>query len=186
MHLRTHDYLYNNRSKLLLILVLLGISLLTTGCIAKSGSNAPIDWAAEMHYTQSIKSQEPPRLYSPEGAVPTTGRELIRSKEEYASLKNPVSQTEENAAVGAELYRINRSMCHGSLAQGDGRVGEYLKQYGYIAPHNHTEHATVDKTAAELADILADGSNVMPKFRQLLTEDERWLIINHVRNLQGK
>jgi hypothetical protein len=188
MHFRNkiQSYISIKNSRLLFLTILLVASLLATGCVAPSGSNAPIDWAAEMHYTQSFRSQEPPRLYGPDRAVPTTGREIIRSKDEYALLTNPMPENEINAKEGAELFRINCSMCHGSLAKGDGQVGKYLELYDYLTPPNLTDQATTNKSDGELAEILANGIYVMPSFRNLLKEDERWLIISHVRSLQGR
>ena len=81
----------------LLALAALALIIAASGCLAKSGTYAPIDWAAEMHYTQTYRPQEPPRLDSPPGAVPfkfagdarALTREPHYDAEDYADADQP-------------------------------------------------------------------------------------------------
>ena len=92
----------------LLAVAALALIIAASGCLAKSGTYAPIDWAAEMHYTQTYRPQEPPRLDSPPGAVPfkfaDDARALTREPhydaEDYATLTNP-REGEAGSAPGA-------------------------------------------------------------------------------------
>lgn len=171
--------------RLALVMALTALALVAAGCVPKSGSNAPLDWAAEMHYSQTARSQEPPRLAAPAGAVPVTGREVGRSLVEWAGVPNPVPDTPQALALGAELYRVNCAMCHGLEGRGDGPMAPILQQSNYIAPPDLTGPVTTAKTDGDLFGIVTNGIVVMPKFRQLLTPEERWLIVHHVRALQG-
>ena len=177
-------------------LTAIALLLLASGCLAKSGSYAPIDWAAEMHYTQTYRPQEPPRLDSPPGAVPFKfagdERTLTRAPHvdpaDFTSLVNPRAGEAAPGTAGydqaVELYRWNCSHCHGMDGQGDGRVNEFLTAYSYVPVPNLADDATVEKTDGDIYGILTDGVLVMPAFRNLLSAEDRWLLVDYVRQLQ--
>lgn len=181
---------------LLLAVAAIALLALASGCLAKSGSYAPIDWAAEMHYTQTYRAQEPPRLDSPPGAVPykfpddtrVLTREPFVDPSDYTSLVNPragEAASGPGAAHAAELYRWNCSHCHGMEGAGDGRVNAFLEAYSYVPVPNLADEATVEKTDGDIYGILADGVVVMPSFRNLLSAEDRWLLVDYVRQLQA-
>lgn len=183
-------------SKSLLGAALLLFAVVAAGCLAKSGTYAPIDWAAEMHYSQSYRVQESPRLTSPIGAVPfkfaSDTRELTREPAigpgDYTDLVNPIIRTpvmNAPGSAGAELFRVNCSMCHGAEGLGDGRVSAFLLAYGYISAPNLTLDGTRAKTDGDLYGILTNGINVMPTFQNLLSPRDRWLLVDYIRQLQG-
>ena len=178
------------------VLLLFGILVLVTAgtsCLAKSGTYAPIDWAAEMHYNQSYRAQEPPRLASPSGAVPfkftsdtrAFTREPAISPAEYTDLTDPVTRSAASSPAAAELFRVNCSMCHGTEGLGDGRVSVFLKAYDYVAAPDLTADGTVAKSDGDIYGILTNGINVMPTFKNLLSPSDRWLLVNYIRELQG-
>ena len=169
----------------LLPLALAAFSLALMGCVAKTGTYAPLDWAAEMHYAASYRSQEPPRLTSPDGAVPITGREVVFTDAAYSAMPNPVARTTESAARGKELYRVNCSFCHGPVGMGDGDVGKLLG-----AP-NVTVEPTASRPPGQLFQLISQGGNAktlagMPRFRSMLSVEDRWLLVDHVMSLQGR
>lgn len=168
--------------------ILLGIFVLTlfTGCLAKTGTHAPIDVFAEMHYSQSHRSQEPPRLQNPSGSVPIGGTDVELTLAEYKSLKNPIEMEPENSEIGVDLFRVNCSMCHGPLGKGDGPVGYKIAEGGYITPPDLTEATSVERSDGELFGLITKGVYVMPRFKGLLSADERWLLVRHIRELQGQ
>ncbi len=180
--------------RILLLVVVLVLAIAGTGCLAKSGTYAPIDWAAEMHYNQAYRAQEPPRLASPLGAVPfkfaSDTRELTREPAigpaDYSGLISPVTRSAATSAAGAEVFRVNCSMCHGTGGQGDGRVSEFLVAYGYISAPNLTTDGTAAKSDGDIYGIMTNGINVMPTFKNLLSPSDRWLLVDYIRQLQGR
>ena len=172
--------------------------LLASGCLAKSGNYAPIDWAAEMHYTQTYRPQEPPRLDSPPGAVPFKfagdPRTLTRAPDidplDYPDLVNPRAGEAASGTAGhaeaVELFRWNCSHCHGMAGAGDGRVNDFLQAYNYVPVPDLSGEATVEKTDGDIYGILTDGVLVMPPFKNLLSPEDRWLLVDYVRELQGR
>ena len=178
----------------LLVVAALVLALVASSCLAKSGSYAPIDWAAEMHYTQSYRPQEPPRLDTPPGSVPYKfpgdDRELTREPSiaplDFAALTNPRAGEAAGSAEAVELFRWNCSHCHGMEGAGDGRVSAYLQAYSYVPVPDLTAEATVEKSDGDLYGILTNGVLVMPAFKNLLSPEDRWLLVDYVRELQGR
>lgn len=172
------------------LLALATLALLGAGCRRITGSfpstgSYPADVFTEMHYTQSYRSQEPPRLASA-GAVPITGVEQAYTAEQYAALTNPTPRTPENLTRGAELFRVNCSMCHGVQGKGNGPVGDALVASQYSRPPDLAALVTADKSDGQLYQLVSEGVFVMPRFKSLLSAEDRWLILHHVRRLQGK
>ncbi|MBI2935646.1 MAG: cytochrome c [Chloroflexi bacterium] len=182
------------------MLLFVGITMLLTACFPRTGAY-PVDLFIEMHYQQSYRSQEPPRLKPAEGAVPVAGRETVYAGVEaarYKDIANPVPRTEANLAQGAEIFRVNCSLCHGLQGKGDGGVAQFLLQSatlqaGGIPPANLTGPITTGRTDGEIFEITTNGRFVprtggysMPTFKNLLTAEKRWLLVHYLRKLQGR
>ena len=94
--------------------LLIGL-LAVVGC---SQGSYPLDVFYEMHYQQSYKAHEPPRLSAPASAVPV-----------YAP-----QQATSFTLDGEHLYQVNCSMCHGATGKGDGSVlQKMINTYGSAA-----------------------------------------------------
>ncbi|MBI4297374.1 MAG: cytochrome c [Chloroflexi bacterium] len=165
---------------------LLLLALVGAGCIGSSGPTYPRDIFREMHYAQSYRVQEPPRLDVPEGAVPITGREVTYTQEEAKALPNPYPRNTQTLARGQKVFQINCVVCHGAAGKGDGPVADYLVRDKYNRPPNLTADPTLGRTDGEIFFLVTKGIFVMPSFRKLLTEEERWAVVHYMRTLQGK
>ena len=49
-----------------------------------------------------------------------------------------------------------------------------------------TAEATVEKSDGDIYGILTNGVLVMPTFKNLLSAEDRWLLVDYVRDLQGR
>ena len=144
--------------------VVLGAFVLV-GC---STGSYPFDIFPEMHYQQSYKFQEPPRLGPPEGSVPRSV---------------PVAHK-----TGQELYAINCAICHGQGLRGDGPVLQLMQtKYGYepLVNPDLTDPEVQQLPDEVLVGFITGGVNVMPSFKNLLTEEERQLIVDYLREVSG-
>jgi putative ABC transport system permease protein len=96
--------------------------------------------------------------------VPTSSR----------GLKNPVPINERTAKAAEVIYRRECLACHGQLGAGDG---EKLKvEYDLrtiLAP----------LTDGELYWKITHGVGKMPSFAGVLNDRDRWLMVNHLREL---
>ncbi len=156
------------------------------GLLGASCANGtyPLDFFYEMHYQQSYGAYEPPRLSPPESAVPITGREL-------ASAENPIAG--QRVEEGGRLFAANCVFCHGVEGKGDGAVLRTMKRkynYGtderpYAITPDLTDDFVVNQEDVGLFGWITNGVTVMPSFDKLLSVEERWLLVNYIRTLQG-
>lgn len=183
------------RGRLALLALMVGYALLLVGCsrIFPSSGAYPLDFFPEMHYQQSFKIQEPPSLSAPSDSVPITGREVIYTMAVARELDSPFPVIDATLIKGSELYRVNCAVCHGTGGEGDGPMRQRMTESGYRGfPADLTSTGpTAAKSDGEVFQIISQGfagaydmppeSFLMPPFRKLLTSDERWMIIQYIR-----
>ena len=160
------------RRRLLLLAVVVGMLASACGATLPGRGSYPLDIFYEMHYQQSYKSHEPPRLSGVADAVAW-----------FPAPKSTAFKTN----TGSYLFAVNCSMCHGAEGKGDGPVLQTM-----INTYNYQVKADPDLSGALVASlpdgaieaIMLAGIDVMPGFRKLLGADERQAIIQHLRTLQ--
>ena len=175
------------------------LAVLMLGC---STGAYPLDIFPEMHYQQSYKIQEPPSLSAPPDSVPTTGGELQFAFTDAGSVTSPFPSSQATIQRGADLFRVNCSVCHGSDGTGNGPMQAKLEEAGYpgvIA--NLTTGATPNRPNGEVFFIISHGwaatmmemgmseevaseRSLMPPFRKLISEDDRWMIVHYLRSIE--
>ena len=166
------------------------------GCLPFGRGTYPVDIFAEMHYTQSYKSQEPPRLYPAPGAVPfmSVGAGPLMVEEMTPAMSTATAEK------GGELYAVNCIACHGQAGKGDGPMRAHLMRVGSIVPADVTGAATVNTADDDLFTYIGSGGRIgfafrlagqpststMPEFDKLLTPEERWSLVYYLRDLQSQ
>lgn len=145
-------------------------------------------WDQDMVDQPSAKPQESPAPAEP-NAVPTVGGETLpdpateeaslAAKEAAAVIPNPVRVTPESLARGQYLYEINCLVCHGKQGHGDGPVGSKFVTKSPVDLH---EDYTQDQADGQLFFTLTRGRATMPYYRDALSIEERWDVINYVKD----
>jgi mono/diheme cytochrome c family protein len=95
---------------------------------------------------------------------------------------NPIPDTPESRAQGQALYEQNCMPCHGPTGLGNGPVGLTLRP----PPANLQVHMVPGvHTDAQIFEWITNGypNSPMPAFRDALTEDQRWHLLNYIRTL---
>ena len=109
----------------------------------------------------------------------TTSATLAPVPEEYAGLTNPMGP--EAAEAGADVYRTNCEMCHGTQGHGDGPAGGSLEP----KPGNLAE---VQTRAGDdyLFWRIHDGKpgTSMVAWRGILTDEQIWQAVAFIRTLK--
>jgi len=175
------------------------VRLLHRGCLialivgyAPSGWTFP--WDKDMVDQPSVKAQESASPGDPgPGSVPITGGETVpapttedgmfAAKEDAAALTNPVPVSDGSIQIGSNLYEINCRVCHGKTGVGDGPVGQ---KFATKAPVNLNEAYTQDQADGQLFFTLTRGRGLMPLYRDALSPEERWHVINYVKTQFGE
>ena len=138
--------------------------------------------------------KSPGTLVHPD-SVPVTGKELsYDSLEDYRQLKLPDQTiTSYNYAKARRLYEVNCMVCHGPKMKGDGPIRPFMNRGPFPADLTHA--STRETTDGELFAFISLGgrqglsaalrnrksTSPMPEFRRLLTEQERWNLVQYVR-----
>lgn len=136
---------------------------------------APLLMAALwMDRQPSRKPYQTPIPAQPVGSVPITGKETALQDSE---LKNPFPATLESLDRGKALFTINCAMCHGQTSAERGPVGKKLKP-----PPPGLEHDLLkSRSDAHIFKALTFGFGRMPPFKDKLTHQERWELVNFLR-----
>ena len=161
-----------------------GPAVLTLLVFSVTGWGYP--WDKDMVDQPTAKPHESEAPAGP-GSVPVEGGEtlpaptselgMFEAKEEAVSVQNPVPATPNSVAVGEYLFQINCLVCHGSDGRGTGTVGAILE----IAPVDLNDAYTQDQADGQIFFTLTRGRATMPYYRDALSQDERWHVINYIR-----
>ena len=103
--------------------------------------------------------------------------------EQAKKLSNPVPPTEDAIDAGMMNYLDHCKSCHGENGDGKGERAEKLS----IAPSDFTDaHAMSLATDGELFWKISRGHRPMPAFRDKLSENERWQLVDFLRTFSQK
>lgn len=149
-------------------------------------------WDQDMVDQPSAKPQESEAPAEPPGSVPVTGGETVPApttltgmsdaKDAAAAIPNPVPATPESIARGQYFFEINCLVCHGATGLGDGPVGQKFVEK---APVDLNDAYTQDQADGQIFFTLTRGRELMPFYRDALSPDERWDVINYIRHEFG-
>lgn len=95
---------------------------------------------------------------------------------------NPIPPNADSIAIGQGLYQENCIPCHGVSGAGDGPVGRTLNP----PPADLTLHTQPGvHPDGRLYNWITNGfqNSVMPAFKDKLTDEERWNLVNYIRTL---
>jgi mono/diheme cytochrome c family protein len=164
---------------LMILAVPLVVGLLFTFQIIK------IDWVSMMEIQPSFRAMEDP-LPVPPNSVPIEGAAFVPGS---GSPANPIPPDSYSLARGQSYYEINCALCHGNIGKGDGSVAEKLVR----KPTDLTGSDAAQLSDGEIFMVITNGIHPgssrkggMPDLRENLKINDRWDVINYVRNLQGQ
>jgi len=98
---------------------------------------------------------------------------------------NPIPANQESVKAGENLYIVNCAPCHGISGKGDGPVGLTLNP----RPADLTLHAIPGvHTDAQLFEWITNGfpGSRMPAWKSVLSDTDRWNLVNFIRTLAPK
>ena len=98
-------------------------------------------------------------------------------------LKNPFAGNTAATAEGKVIYGQICVLCHGITGNGNGEAGLSLekKPANFLALKN-----IADETDGEIFWKITMGKPPMASYDELLTEDQRWQLVNYIRQLNKK
>lgn len=96
-----------------------------------------------------------------------------------AKKKNPVAATEASLKRGREVWIKECASCHGEKGRGDGPGIKDLE----VKPGDLTDAHSVAHSDGELFWKITEGRKPMPSFAETFSEEDRWNVINYLRQL---
>jgi mono/diheme cytochrome c family protein len=101
-----------------------------------------------------------------------------KAPDDAKKMKNPVTADDANIAAGKAIYAERCANCHGDA--GDGK-GSDAAMYS-VAPAAFNDAAAMQETTdGELFWKISEGRRPMPGFKNRLTEQERWQLVDYIR-----
>ena len=98
---------------------------------------------------------------------------------EADQLVNPFKGDEAAIKAGKKLYKQQCSICHGDRGKGDGVAGLTLNP----KPTNFTSDKVKKETDGALFWKMTNGNPPMASYKDILTEEQRWQLVNYIRTL---
>jgi mono/diheme cytochrome c family protein len=96
--------------------------------------------------------------------------------------KNPIPANETSIALGKTIYERQCLTCHGAKGKGDGPAAVHLDK----RPGNLANPKLWEQSDGALFWKVNEGHRPMPTFKNLMSDEERWPVINYVRTLAPK
>lgn len=165
------------------------VLILFVGIALPNLGNA-LPWSKDMKNQPSVKPQES-QVEVNRGSIPTDGgdlygtpkdiSELVRARLDAGKLSNPMPKSAESLNRGKVLYDIHCATCHGAQGRGDGPVGKkYIPD-----PMDLTLDYVQLQPDGQLYYTISHGSVAMPFYRDSIAKQERWHVINYIKEILG-
>ena len=167
--------------------VLAALALLVAGCTLD-------DIVKQLPYLATMTRQPSVAPYTMNrppvpGTVPVTGTEpalrISANRDTLAlidRLVNPRSRTAESLERGRWLYATYCAVCHGPAGAGDGQMAV---PNGPFPPMPVTSARARTFTDGYIFTLVRFGRGVMPRYGDKVRGNDRWDLVNYVRELQA-
>ena len=99
---------------------------------------------------------------------------------EAKKVPNPIAADQESIARGQAIYTKACASCHGPEGKGDGKSAKILAKKPADLNHHVPHH-----TDGDLFWKITEGKKPMPSFKKDLKPEQRWDVVNYLRQLTG-
>ena len=105
---------------------------------------------------------------------------------EAKELNNPNNASKKSIKNGQVIYAQSCALCHGETGKGDGIGAQALNP----KPADHTSEQVQGQTDGELFWKISNGRGQMVGWgmgaNPIISESDRWDLVNYIRTLKGK
>jgi mono/diheme cytochrome c family protein len=102
-----------------------------------------------------------------------------KAPERASRRKNPIPTDGNSIAAGKTVYAKECFSCHGVTGKGDGPAARALPK----SPGDLSDPKMWEQTDGALFWKITTGKVPMPYYEKLLTEEQRWNVVNYIRTL---
>ncbi|MEE9553234.1 MAG: cytochrome c [candidate division Zixibacteria bacterium] len=169
--------------------------VLISGCYrGKSSKNEPIHLNPNMDSQAKYKAQSKGEFFADGSAMRqpvegTVARGGLREDDAYFKgtdrkgnfiKNNPIGLTEDGLNRGRERFGIYCAVCHGAV----GDANSIMVEKKYLPPPTFHQDRLRDMPEGEIFNIISNGIRNMPSYKNQISVEDRWLIIQYLRALQ--
>lgn len=99
-----------------------------------------------------------------------------------SSLKNPFAGNQKATEEGKEIFNQMCVLCHGVSGKGNGEAGLAMQPN----PANFLALSVKEQTDGAIFWKITSGKVPMATYFEILTDDQRWKLVNYIRELEKK
>jgi len=107
-------------------------------------------------------------------------QDIWKAPEAAKKIKNPTKDKVQSSLRGKKLFRSRCAVCHGRTGLGDGPGGKALVPQ----PESLLTPLVQNQTDGEIFWKISNGRNDMIKWEPILSEQQRWDLVNFIRTLK--
>lgn len=96
------------------------------------------------------------------------------------AIENPLKGNTDAIKKAKKLYASMCVICHGNKGKGDGIAGAALSP----KPANFTSKKVQAQTDGAIFWKLTNGNAPMAAYKDILYEEQRWLLVNYIRTFK--
>lgn len=119
-------------------------------------------------------------LFAEAGLYAQSASSKVQIPESANKLVNPYANDNSVLRKGYKIYNKVCWVCHGDAGKGDGPSVPTLN----TKPANLSNPDIIALTDGALFWWISNGGNDMQPFKDVLSKDEIWMVVNYVRRLQ--
>ncbi len=160
--------------------------------LAIPGTGVTLPWDKDMQDQPSVKPQES-QVSTNRSSVPMGGQdaypppkdiiELVRARLEAGrTLVNPIRKSPESLARGRQMYERHCLVCHGAQGRGNGPVG---RQFVPQPMELNIDYVQLQPDG-QIFYTISHGSIAMPFYRQAIAAEDRWHLVNFIKEVFGE
>ena len=160
--------------------------------LAIPGAGLTLPWDKDMQDQPSPKPQDSV-IEINQRTVPVNGRdrfpppkdiiELVLARLEAGRvLVNPNPKDDDSFEKGRQMYELHCQLCHGEQGRGDGPVG---KKFVPQPMELNLDYVQLQPDG-QLFYTISHGSIAMPYYRQAMSTEDRWHLVNYIKNEFGE
>ena len=151
-----------------------------------------LPWDKDMQDQPSMKPQDS-LVAEINDSIPVGGRdvypppkdviELVRARLDAGrTLVNPIAISPESLARGREMYETHCIVCHGAQGRGNGPVGQKFVPQPMELNLDYVQL----QSDGQLFYTISHGSLAMPFYRQAIAAQDRWQLVNFIKEVFGE